>query len=388
MSVTMDTYISTTSDAFRSHLEDLFQSDSNNPSQILRTILKESKSLPRETDMDPTSPRPDQPSAPQEGLLELIRENQPLIDLGEGEGEGVGSGNGSSKGKGREKGKERDSGVGLDELADRGDRADEGEEEYFLLREIIQSSFPRATQSPSEFEPSEESIFADHTRRSSIPEQDRTTTTTTTTSSPPFSPPHSRFLHRFSFSGSPSHPHSPTSPTSTYRQNTHHRRTSSSATAKEGEAKQFYNLISFLAFLTKERLLLHPGIGEKVAVEMVHDTLRHSESPEQRRYREQNQQPGQGYTPWFGCGDGTSITAISLFLIIMGEELYQRVLTTSASKSKSTSTYGRKDDGLPKLVSQNWETWRSRLQFLSLREDLGIGAREQAAEAAAVMGRV
>ncbi|KAL4870695.1 hypothetical protein BDV12DRAFT_165615 [Aspergillus spectabilis] len=350
-----------TTDPLRIHLQDIFQAGYTDPSNILRAVLKESKSLPRETDMNPTSPRPDQPSAPQERLLEVIREEQRWARTGMG------------------KGKERDSGVGLDGLEEfDGGGGGQEEEEYTLLKETIQGSFPRVSPVPvlSSGNP-EESIFADNTKSIStstdIPEEGNTTSSSRLS----HSPSRSKFLHRFSFSdsGSPSHP--------TPKNKTHHRRTSSAA--KEGETKQFYNLISFLAFLTKEQLLLHPGTGERVAVEMISDTLHlhHSSPSHQNQHQTWTQEMGYTHTPWFGAGDEMSITAISLILIIMGEELYQRSCPSTRSRFNST-----KDGDLARLVSDNWETWRTRLQFLSLREDLSISAREQAAEAAAVMGRV
>ncbi|KAL4879747.1 hypothetical protein BJY04DRAFT_219836 [Aspergillus karnatakaensis] len=311
--------------------------------ELLLGVLRESKSLPRETDTYPNSPRPDHPSAAQEKLLDLVREV-------------------SGQRWGSLKGKDRDSGVGLDELDDGpGVAEEEAGEEYALLKETIQASFPRAFADNIPEPNPDDSIFADRYESASTPEQEPVTSRT-------------NLLHPLSGSGSKVSSNQKSKPIP--RSKTHHRRTSSHA--KQGEAKQFYNLVSFLAFLTKEKLLLHPGVGERIAIEMIHDTLPQS-SPSERS------QDQSTHKPWFGCSDETSITAISLFLIIMGEELCQRTLATQ----RSGSTIEKDRNGaLAKLVSQNWETWRTRLQFLSLREDLGIAAREQAAEAAAVMGRV
>jgi 3-dehydroquinate dehydratase-1 len=181
-----------------------------------------------------------------------------------------------------------------------------------------------------------------------------------------------------------------------------------------GAQKHLYNLLSFVSFLTKESLLLRPGAGERVAVEMIVETLEHPD-------------PGsalEGHELWFGraprsgfglgSGVGSSsggkanemtVTAISLWLIIMGEELYARAqasVQTAKSNGKSASLIdlddgsgsenGEEGEGtwpqLSKIVIREWETWTTRLQFLSLRQDLEIQAREQAAEAAAVMRRV
>lgn len=232
-----------------------------------------------------------------------------------------------------------------------------------------------------------------------------------------------------------------------------HRRRRSS-----GVEKHLYNLVSFLAFLTKEKLLLYPNVGERVAVEMVSETLyhppshshSHSRSPSRSsshsysqswpgnqnwnrnrnrshtvpqsagfdskgkgkgRGREETVAVAVSHEPWFGFvsatgpGNEVSITAAAQWLIIMGEELYQRarmerrerrVRLKSRSKGRAeveAAGEGEEQGGdvwtrLSEVVGREWQTWTSRLQFLSLREDLGISAREHAAEAAAVMRRV
>lgn len=211
--------------------------------------------------------------------------------------------------------------------------------------------------------------------------------------------------------------------------------------------KHLYNLVSFLAFLTKEKLLLYPTVGERVVVEMVSETLYHPPSHSHLHSHSQSQSQPQSWNPnrsrnrshtvpqdagfdskgkgkgkgreetmavavshepWFGFvsatgpGNEVSVTAVALWLIIMGEELYQRARMERKErrarlKSKSMGMAEGEGEGggggdvwtrLSEVVGREWETWTSRLQFLSLREDMGISAREHAAEAAAVMRRV
>ena len=105
------------------------------------------------------------------------------------------------------------------------------------------------------------------------------------------------------------------------------------------------------------------------------------------------------HEPWFGFvsasgpGNEVCVTAVALWLIIMGEELYQRARIERRERRarlKTTSKEGEEDvwTRLSEVVGREWQTWTGRLQFLSLREDLDISAREHAAEAAAVMRRV
>jgi 3-dehydroquinate dehydratase-1 len=152
--------------------------------------------------------------------------------------------------------------------------------------------------------------------------------------------------------------------------------------------------------MTKENLLLSPGVGERIAIEMVRDTLSHHGSSI-HSHTDPSHGSGYGYgkgesTPWFGDAGPESISAAALWMIIMGEELFARVQDQEKGKGKEvqrsrpgagTGTTRTPKKGRGGIVDE-WETWMARLQYLSLREDLNVEAREAAAEGAAVMRRV
>ncbi|KAL4906373.1 hypothetical protein BDW74DRAFT_131795 [Aspergillus multicolor] len=325
-----------------SAIESASQTD---PQSILSAVLKESRSLPRQIDTDPTTPTPDLPSPAQERLLHLVRKLQGHL------------------------GSERMGYNGLRRALDIGS----------LLFELDGTS-------AGGYKVEQRDILIDTETDTHTNEEDVFTS--------------SSEAEPASASGSGSRPNT-NSPSS---QNTRQRRNS-------GAQKHLFNTLSFLSFLTKEGLLLHPGIGERIAIEMITETLEHpTVAP-------------TGHELWFGGtsgkkrGDEVPITAISLWLIIMGEELYARARAQSKMGQTQTSyrsvkgkgravsllddddepAYGEQSVGgtdtgpwpeLSAITIQEWETWTSRLQFLSMRQELEIHAREQAAEAAAVMRRV
>ncbi|KAL4921134.1 type I 3-dehydroquinase-domain-containing protein [Aspergillus aurantiobrunneus] len=358
---------------------------------LLLPTLKESKSLPRSTDTDPTTPTPDLPSPSQERLLHLVRGVEAWI-------------------------RPRDSGIALDDLINepgtRSDRTNENDsvsDEYDAVHAIV-------TDSVREF--SADSVRVRGEQRDIDVHIPSTSGSGSRSGSVSMSVPASSSGSTSGLGIGPA---------------TGRRRSSA-------VEKHIYNLISFLAFLTKEKLLLHRGTGERIAVEMISETLDRpqtyscSPSPTQRHSRRRSYSrsyssasanaitsmnmnyaqtvPKPRHSSWFGFGsvadsDEIGVTAVSLWLIIMGEELYQRAQREEAKAdakagpgSGSGSGVGVEvgsgpgpDSGdlwaqLSSVVLCEWETWMSRLQFLSLREDLGIAAREQAAEAAAVMRRV
>ncbi|KAL4755163.1 type I 3-dehydroquinase-domain-containing protein [Aspergillus terricola var. indicus] len=317
-------------------------------SSLLSAVLKESRSLPRQIDTDPTTPTPDLPSPAQERLLQFVRDVQ--RHLGQGSkvcydelraamdmegglfGNKLGLGHNGRASVYRE---QRNMGPLIDIDVDTGRNinrigTNDGELEDVFTPEVT-SSLATA--------PASGSGSIRQRRRSSV----------------------------------------------------------------SGAQKHLYNLLSFVSFLTKECLLLRPGAGERVAVEMIVETLEHPD-------------PGsalKGHELWFGrappsgSGSGSDAGTISLWLIIMGEELYARAQSQASvqnakSNGKSASLIDLDDESgsedgdegegtwpqLSEIVIREWETWTTRLQFLSLRQDLEIQAREQAAEAAAVMRRV
>ncbi|KAL4782378.1 type I 3-dehydroquinase-domain-containing protein [Aspergillus varians] len=374
-------------------------------SNLLAPLLKESRSLPRSIDTDPMTPTPDLPSPAQEKLL------------------GAGSNTNTGLNWNGNGGKARDSD---EEEQQQQEEEEEGEDQYSTLHKVLNASVSdfsaqfqshRRDTSPFRAEHEHEHENQNHESPSTNLGQRRSTTTT-------------RRRRRTSSLG-------------------RHRRPST------GIEKHLYNLLSFLAFLTKERLLLQPGVGERVAAEMVWEVLgvsslpyshshshghshRHSHSHSHvngngiegdsgwDRVRSRNRSrtdPGPGlgvefasgmsmgqgqglavhHEPWFGgfVGNDVKTTAVALWLIVMGEELYQRAReevkrvkareqAVDEGKGKGVYTGGGRSawSQLSSVVVWEWETWTTRLQFLSLREDLAIDAREQAAEAAAVMRRV
>ncbi|KAI9376542.1 type I 3-dehydroquinase-domain-containing protein [Aspergillus egyptiacus] len=326
--------------------------------QILLSVLKESKSLPRETDTNPTSPTPDLPGPAQEKLLTFIRELQgpsPRLSTSQSETRyGVGN---------------AESGIGLDALDDTDEKSRRDEEEYSLIQETVLAALPHPAVSP---------VDVDNRRRSVFDEEEIIIDDGSASARADNTRREQRETRRPSSSGSPS----------TWR-STQGRRPRNTIQRLEGLEKQFLNLISFLAFLTKDYLLLSPGVGERIAAEMIRDTLAHHSTP-----------------AWFGSGSPICVAGVALWLVIMGEELFER-LRKASSRSASSGRKGftpRKARGIPgggatglgsaaavavaTEVVRDWETYITRLQFLSLREDLGIDARELAAEAAAVMRRV
>ncbi|KAL3480008.1 hypothetical protein BJX99DRAFT_45915 [Aspergillus californicus] len=320
-------------------LEDAIQFASSVPkAELLAAVLKESKSIPRETDTYPTSPTPDRPGPAQEKLLRFVKGVQDARGDGKLQPQ-----NGGKKGYG----------IALDEGAS--EEPETADQEYTLLKEIIQLSFPRSSP---DFVPSRlaRSTFdSDIEQRASMRAQ----------------------FSLASNSRSDAH-ESDTKPNPKGKNAQKHKRRSSTL---PGEERQFYNLLSFLAFLVKDHLLLSPGVGEKIAGEMLRDTLsHHSSSPHSPSARRQS---GDA-PPWFGDGGEASIAGISLFMIIMGEELFARIRSQSILSPSTSKSASRFED----WIVHDWASYASRLQYLSLREDLGIGAREQAAEAAAVMNRV
>jgi 3-dehydroquinate dehydratase-1 len=152
--------------------------------------------------------------------------------------------------------------------------------------------------------------------------------------------------------------------------------------------------------MTKENLLLSPGVGERVAIEMVRDTLsQHGSSIHSHTHPRSGSGYGYGKgesTPWFGDAGPESISAAALWMIIMGEELFARVQEQEKGKGVQRSRAGtatgagatRTPKGGRGGIVDQWETWMARLQYLSLREDLNVEVREAAAEGAAVMRRV
>ncbi|KAL2863096.1 uncharacterized protein BJX67DRAFT_385072 [Aspergillus lucknowensis] len=349
--------------------------------ELLSTLLKESKSLPRTTDTDPTSPTPDRPSPAQERLLDFARGVHEIL-------------------RRRRQGSEIGYGIELD--ADEGSFAgnnteEEQEEEYELVKCVIVSSFPVAstTSLSLSLDGGEPSIFGnEHGYEPGYGYEERTHLEQRT--SPPFD---SFDSSDFASGSAPAPAPSPTRTTSQTQTQTQRRRRRSSA--KQGTQKPFYNLISFLAFLTKERLLVSAGTGERIALEMARDTLSHLHPhiplPLHVYGHAHSQKPEEeeegGEKRWFGVGEA-SVTAVALWMIIMGEELFARIESyyhdnycSSGSGQNKNKTTSEGSDGGCRWRAE-WETWTSRLQFLSLCEDLGVSAREQAAEAAAVMRRV
>ncbi|KAL2836243.1 hypothetical protein BJY01DRAFT_222233 [Aspergillus pseudoustus] len=365
---------------------DLSTSESKKKTDILLAILSEAKSLPRETDTHPTSPTPDLPSPAQERLLELVRRVQESTELelalsrssrdsggygygieldagGDGDGDGYG---GVSQGE------------------------QEKEEEYELLKDVIRASFPAfpPPTSPSVSHPAARAKErgTDIYREQREPEN-RIDDAEFPTS--PFDSTPSSSSHPLLAQPQP-HLQTPSSPS--------HRRKSSAS----GPLKQFNNQISFLAFLTKEQLLLSPGVGERIAIEMVRDTLsHHGSSISIYSHPHQHQAPQQQHAfsgggggesqspPWFGDAGPASIAAAALWMIIMGEELYARIREQERERDSRVGTGSVKGGGgRSGGIAHEWETWTARLQYLSLRDDLSLEARECAAEGAAVMRRV
>ncbi|KAL3459262.1 hypothetical protein BJX64DRAFT_265107 [Aspergillus heterothallicus] len=360
------------------------QSAPSNPSEkkdLLLSILSESKSLPRETDTYPTSPTPDLPSPAQERLLGLVRAIEDARRWRSGTGYGYG--------------------IALDAGEDEGQSIGSEEEEYELLKDVIRASFPSPFPGPDTTSSSSTSggiSSSERARQSSHgryteQRQQEDLSTSPFESTPSNSQPNPSSRRKSSLS-------SLSPPTS------HHRRTSSTS----GPNRHFANLVSFLAFLTKEHLLLSPGVGERIAVEMVRDTLSHhggSISGSQHQHQQQQQyhqsqhqhqhhfQSAVGSSqPWFGDAGPASIAAAALWMIIMGEELYARVRAQERSSNGDGDGDGGGGGGNRRAgrvrggIADEWETWTARLQYLSLREDLPIEVRESAAEGAAVMRRV
>ncbi|KAL2816107.1 type I 3-dehydroquinase-domain-containing protein [Aspergillus granulosus] len=315
----------------------------NSKQEILLSILSEAKSLPRETDTHPTSPTPDLPSPAQQRLLDFVRRLQEQGSLSSSR-IGLGSVNGY--------------GIELDAGEDesQSQKEEEQEEGSELLRDVIRASFPSFSPLPT---------VAANARpgADTHPEQRQTDPETESLSTSPFEP------------------------TTASNSNPPYSSTSSGCRRSSGPlgpTKQFYNLISFLAFLTKDRLLLSPGIGERVALEMARDTLSRHECSIRGDSYSHTYSPSQTSPQKQDYGYG-GITAAALWMIIMGEELYTRIRQQERESRAGTGVSGVKGR---KGIVDEWETWTARLQYLSLRDDLSIEARESAAEGAAVMRRV
>ncbi|KAJ0414971.1 hypothetical protein BJY00DRAFT_318265 [Aspergillus carlsbadensis] len=377
---------------------------------LLAAVLSEAKSLPREVDTHPTSPTPDRPSPAQERLLGFVRAVVEHTDTGSVGGGGGASVNVSGTGGSGGYGIELDAGEGsfgpcgwggIERNGEgNGGAGGEGGEGYELVKDIIRASFPSFPPPP----PTTTTTTMKGGRDTTAHEQHQPHETLSTS---PFEPP-----DPYTSTSTSTSPTASTSTTNTAPKpslsisTTHHRRSSSTS----GPTKHFNNLISFLAFLTKENLLLSRGVGERIAVEMVRDTLSHhggsihghgqgyTHSSAKRGFSSgsgSGSGGGAGSAPWFGDAGSESITAAALWMIIMGEELFARVqeqgkqkgVQRSRAETASGTAGTGKGGGRGGLVDE-WETWMARLQYLSLREDLSVEAREAAAEGAAVMRRV
>ncbi|KAL3491457.1 type I 3-dehydroquinase-domain-containing protein [Aspergillus germanicus] len=277
-------------DPFLSLLEQIAENEHSQGGPITTTppskkdlfisIFSEAKSLPREIDTHPTSPTPDRPSPAQERLLGFVRAVQSAGFAG-GRG-GVGGTRGSTG-----YGIELDAGEGTFGGND-WQREDVGveEEEYELIKDIIRASFP-SFPSTSPTSPSTTGATGGRTRTRA---QSNTNTHPEQRIPEPTSP----------FEPTPASTSTSKPALSISTSTTHHRRSSSTS----GPTKQFNNLISFLAFMTKENLLLSPGVGERIAIEMVRDTLsQHGSSV--HAHTQSHAQSGSGYgygkgksTPW------------------------------------------------------------------------------------------
>jgi hypothetical protein len=277
------------------------------------------------------------------------------IDLDAGEG-AFGPGRGGGKGNGEDAAEEEE---------------EEEEEEYKLVKDIIRASFPSFPPPPTTTKEGRQDLVPEQRQRRRQSASDESLSTS------PFE----------------STPASASKPASSLGTTTHHRRSSSTS----GPARQFNNLISFLAFLTKENLLLSPGVGERIAIEMVRDTLsQHGGSIRSHSQAHSSTGPGRyeagsgesKSTPWFGDAGSESISAVALWMIIMGEELFARVHEQEKQEELQRSRVGTRTGAGRGGIVDEWETWMARLQYLSLREDLNVEAREAAAEGAAVMRRV
>ncbi|KAL4809118.1 hypothetical protein BDV18DRAFT_94823 [Aspergillus unguis] len=335
----------------RLSLDDAVQyASSHPPKDLLKVILKESRSLPRETDTEPTTATPDLPSPAQEILLEFVRALQASHDQASG------------------------TGIQLDYDGDHGDDYRCGYEE---VRDAMAGGIMDTYRSASGSGPGPGSKSGP----AGIIEQ-RAGWNNEKENEDVFA------------SGLDTDTAQASSSASIAESKKRRRRSS-------GPEKHLFNLVSFLAFLTKEKLFLLDGVGERIAAEMISETLDEHQTPLQgnkkNASRPQRPSPAPGHEPWFGLGSsssssgagpGTSVSAVSLWLIIMGEELYCR----ARDRQKKRGGVGENADiawaQLATTVVREWVTWTGRLQFLALRETLGIEARELASEAAAVMRRV
>lgn len=78
------------------------------------------------------------------------------------------------------------------------------------------------------------------------------------------------------------------------------------------------------------------------------------------------------------------VAAAAVWGVVLGEVLWERK-GEGESRRKSEDGVQAKGDAINR---QRWKLWIERLLFMSCREDLDIGTRELAAQAAAIMGRV
>ncbi|KAI9923994.1 hypothetical protein ASPWEDRAFT_23328 [Aspergillus wentii DTO 134E9] len=128
----------------------------------------------------------------------------------------------------------------------------------------------------------------------------------------------------------------------------------------QADLEAWENLHAFLAVITKRRLV---GL-EDLAISALKQALE---------------------VPYYKDKEGWAavlevyVTVAGIWAIIMGEELYER-------KKGEDDEHKKDQEGA--ISKKRWEYWIERLRFVSLWEDLNIGAREVAAEAAAVMHRV
>ncbi|EAW10107.1 uncharacterized protein ACLA_045720 [Aspergillus clavatus NRRL 1] len=125
---------------------------------------------------------------------------------------------------------------------------------------------------------------------------------------------------------------------------------------------QWQNLISFLAFATKARLVAL----EDTAVRMLHAAL--------ERHADEEEGDGEGLRVLISCA--------AVWALVMGEELWERRGVGDEYELDGQGV------GEERISRETWRLWIDRFQFVSLREDLDISTRELAAGAAAVMLRV
>jgi hypothetical protein len=145
------------------------------------------------------------------------------------------------------------------------------------------------------------------------------------------------------------------------------------------ETEGWVNFMAFLALITKERVAGFENVGIGVlrwALEERHDSSALNSTGVS----------GEGKIDE-AAKLNVFVVAASIWAVVMGEELWER-MREKAESPVGLSLKPAPEPHIGKVPKRRWEMWIDRLQFLSLREDLNIGARELAAEAAAVMSRV